>query len=83
MNGRTSVSAKGNPGKLYEIEVKGQLESSWSQWFNGLEIRNMPDGEAILSGIVVDQAALHGILVKIRDLGLPLIAVRCLDEAEK
>lgn len=77
------MSTDKNPGKYYEIVVKGQLESRWSQWFNGLEIQNKPEGEAILSGIVVDQAALHGLLIKVRDLGLPLVSVRCLDESEK
>ncbi len=70
-------------GKYYQIVVQGHLEARWSQWFNGMEIRNLPDGESILSGTVVDQAALHGLLIKIRDLGLPLASVRCLDQAEK
>jgi hypothetical protein len=77
------MSTNENPGKYYEIVVKGQLEPGWSQWFNGMEIKNRENGEATLSGYVVDQAALHGLLNKIRDLGLPLVAVRCLDEAEE
>jgi hypothetical protein len=70
-------------GKYYQIVVKGQLEARWSQWFNGMAIQNVPSGEAILSGYVIDQAALHGLLIKVRDLGLPLVAVRCLDEPEQ
>jgi hypothetical protein len=59
----------------YQIRVKGHLSQKWSAWFDGLTITNVEQGEAILSGVVVDQAALFGILLKIRDLGLPLLAV--------
>ncbi len=59
----------------YHITVKGHLDDHWSDWFEGLTITNGPNGEALLAGPVVDQAALHGLLVKIRDLGLPLVAV--------
>ncbi len=59
----------------YQIRVKGHLGQEWSVWFDGLTITNVEQGEAILSGVVVDQAALFGILLKIRDLGLPLLAV--------
>jgi hypothetical protein len=60
---------------VYEIRVKGHLDSRWSVWFDGLTISNLPDGEALLSGTLADQAALHGVLMKVRDLGLPLLAV--------
>ncbi len=60
----------------YEIWVKGHLDGRWSEWFDGLLITNLENGEAMLSGEIVDQAALHGVLAKIRDLGLPLVAVR-------
>jgi len=60
---------------VYEIRVKGHLDESWSAWFEGLTITNLESGEAILSGEIVDQAALHGVLSKVRDLNLPLIAV--------
>ena len=59
----------------YEIRVKGHLDGSWSEWFEGLEITNLQGGEAVLSGEIVDQAALHGVLSKVRDLNLPLISV--------
>ena len=59
----------------YQIRVKGHLSQEWSVWFDGLTITNVEQGEAILSGIIVDQAALFGVLLKIRDLGLPLLAV--------
>jgi hypothetical protein len=55
--------------------VEGPLPSGWSDWFDGLDIACGPDGDSILSGPLVDQAALHGVLAKIRDLNLKLIAV--------
>jgi len=60
---------------VYEIRVKGHLDGRWSEWFDGLAIANVEDGDAILSGEIVDQSALHGVLNKVRDLGLPLVAV--------
>jgi hypothetical protein len=60
---------------IYEIRVKGHLDERWSDWFDGLEITNLQNGETMLYGYVVDQAALHGVLAKVRDLGLQLIAV--------
>ncbi len=59
----------------YVITIKGHLDDHWSAWFEGLTITNVANGEAMLAGPIVDQAALHGLLMKIRDLGLPLIAV--------
>jgi hypothetical protein len=61
---------------VYEIRVKGHLDGRWSEWFDGLTITNLKNGEAMLSGEIVDQSALHGVLNKVRDLGLPLVAVR-------
>jgi len=63
-----------NPGR-YEIRLKGHLESRWAAWFDGLSLTNESDGTTIISGPVVDQAALHGLLQKVRDLGLPLVSV--------
>ena len=60
----------------YQITVQGHLDARWSAWFDGLTITNEPDGKAVLAGPIADQAALHGVLAKIRDLGLPLIAVQ-------
>ena len=60
---------------FYEIRVKGHINVNWSEWFDGLEITNLNNGETILSGHVADQAALHGVLYKVRDLGLPLVAL--------
>jgi len=62
---------------LCQIRVKGHLSDRWVEWFGGLTIENQPGGEALLSGLLPDQAALHGVLNRIRDLGLPLVAVNC------
>jgi hypothetical protein len=59
----------------YHIRLKGHLANHWSAWFEGMTISNEANGEAVLRGSLADQAALHGILIKIRDLGLPLLAV--------
>ncbi len=68
---------------FYEIRVKGHLDGRWSEWFDGLTIVNVEDGDALLSGEIVDQAALHGVLNKVRDLGLPLLAVRGAGPSDK
>ena len=59
----------------YVITVRGHLAEHWSGWFESMTITNAANGEVLLAGPVADQAALHGLLIKIRDLGLPLIAV--------
>ena len=61
------------------ITVKGQLDARWSEWFDGLTITNLESGETALVGLLPDQAALHGALTKVRDLGLTLISVQCED----
>lgn len=62
----------------YQIRLKGHLDSHWSAWFDGLTITNEANGEVVLRGVLVDQAALHGVLIKVRDLGMPLLAVTML-----
>lgn len=59
----------------YLIRVKGHLGQQWNDWFDGFTITNVDQGEAILCGTNIDQAALHGVLVKVRDMGLPLLGV--------
>ena len=61
---------------VYEIRVEGHLGDSWSPWFGDMDIRHEESGETVLSGPLPDEPALHGVLVKIRDLGLPLVEVR-------
>jgi hypothetical protein len=65
----------------YIIRIEGHIGASWAPWFEGLEIRHEGSGETVLSGTLVDQTALHGVLMRIRDLGLPLVAVSRLREA--
>ena len=59
----------------YEICIKGHLDDKWAGWFEGLTITREDNGETLLTGPVVDQAALHGLLRKVRDLGMPLLSV--------
>ncbi len=59
----------------YEIRVKGHLDGRWAAWFDGLALSHGSDGTTVLRGPVVDQAALHGLLSRVRDLGLPLISL--------
>ncbi|MEN3321793.1 MAG: hypothetical protein V7643_5195 [Mycobacterium sp.] len=63
-----------NPGR-YEIRLKGHLDSRWVAWFDGLSLTNESDGTTIIRGPVVDQAALYGLLRKLRDVGLQLVSV--------
>jgi hypothetical protein len=75
------VSGAGWPAR-YEVRVDGVLDGSWSQWFEGLRIDHQ-GGETVLSGTLPDQPALHGILEKVRDLGLSIIAVRRIPSQEE
>ena len=67
--------AKRSEGALYEIRIGGILDESWSEWMDDLSITPTDDGHTVLAGPIRDQCALHGLLVKIRDLGLPLLSV--------
>lgn len=68
---------------VYRIKVKGILDPCWSEWFDGLMITWQANGDTVLSGPVRDQAALHGLLVKIRDMGMPLLLVEQLEASSR
>lgn len=59
----------------YVIRVRGHLSERWARWFDGMTVTNLPEGESLIAGPVADQAALHGVLAKVRDLGLELFSV--------
>ena len=68
--------------ETYRILVRGHLEDRWSDWLEGLAVQRQEDGTTLLVGPVVDQAALHGIIIRIRDLGLPLLSVSRVVESD-
>ena len=70
----TSTGPHRDPGR-YEIRLKGHLDHRWAAWFDGLSLTNQSDGTTVIHGPVVDQAALYGLLQKVRDVGLPLVSV--------
>ena len=73
--GTTGERAGGRGGDWYEIRVQGRLDDRWAAWFDGLDLFRADDGTTVLRGPVTDQAALHGLLHKLRDLGVPLHSV--------
>jgi hypothetical protein len=77
LNNRNPITDPGDPGQpmVYQIRIKGHLSSQWTDWFGGLSITLEDNGETLLTGPVVDQAALHGLLRQVRDLGMPLLSV--------
>jgi hypothetical protein len=78
MSDRLISEAESKEPAAYQIRIGGQLGRQWSDWFEGLTI-SLDDGDTLLTGPVVDQAALHRLLKKVRDLGTPLISVNRLD----
>jgi hypothetical protein len=75
------LDPKTDPGQpmVYQIRLKGHLGSQWTDWFGGLTITLEDNGDTLLTGPVVDQAALYGLLKKVRDLGMPLLSVNCVE----
>jgi hypothetical protein len=75
MSDKPTCDGKHNQQPCYEIRLKGHLDSQWTDWFGGLTITLEEDGTTLLTGPIIDQAALHGLLKKVRDLGMPLVSV--------
>ena len=75
------LDSKTDPGQpmVYQIRIKGHLGPQWTDWFGGLVIAVEEGGDTLLTGPVVDQAALYGLLKKVRDLGMPLVSVNCVE----
>jgi hypothetical protein len=73
-NQRTPTPDRSEAGR-YEIRLTGRLDAHWAAWFDGLTVSHETDGTTVISGPIADQAALHGVLQRVRDLGLPLVSV--------
>jgi hypothetical protein len=70
------------PTQIYQIRIKGQLDTGWTDWFEGMAITQEDNGIALLTGPVIDQSALHGLLKKVRDLGMPLLSVNPVESGQ-
>ena len=79
MSGRASVQGDRQGAGQYEIRLKGHLDPRWANWFDGLGLTQHDDGTTVIDGPIADQAALHGLLQKVRDTGLPLVSVMCIE----
>jgi hypothetical protein len=75
MSSKRSPEHDADQPMVYQIRIEGHLSRQWTDWFEGLTITLEEDGDTLLTGPVIDQAALHGLLKKVRDLGMPLISV--------
>jgi len=82
MSDKRTYGEKQNQNPWFEIRIKGHLDARWADWFEGLTITLEENGDTLLTGPVVDQAALHGLLKKVRDLGMPLVSVSPLEHGQ-
>ncbi len=82
MSNKSDPKTDPSQAVVYQIRIKGHLDSQWEVWFEGLAITLEKDGDTLLTGPVVDQAALHGLLKKVRDLGMPLVSVSPLENGQ-
>ena len=76
MSATDSSNRRPDEFELHQIRVQGHLDKRWSDWLEGLTVTHESDGTTILTGLLADQAALHGVLSKLRDLALPIVSVR-------
>jgi hypothetical protein len=82
LNWENPVSENNDEQVIYQIKVKGILDEQWSDWFDGMTVKPHSHEDTTLTGLIRDQAALHGLLSKIRDLGLTLLSVRRIDSID-
>jgi len=82
MNDKPRYDQKRNQPPCYEIRLKGHLDSQWTDWFGGMTITLEKDGTTLLTGPIIDQAALHGLLKKVRNLGMPLVSVSPIEHGQ-
>ena len=75
MSNESNSSNEKAESLIYQIRIKGHLDRKWADWFSGLSITSLENGETLLTGPVLDQAALHGLIRKVCDVSLPLVAV--------
>jgi hypothetical protein len=75
MSNTRDATSDPHKSSIYEIRIKGHLDPGWTEWFGGVTIALEDNGETLLTGPIIDQAALHGLLRKVRNLGMPLISV--------
>ncbi|MEJ2556006.1 MAG: hypothetical protein P8186_07230 [Anaerolineae bacterium] len=83
MSNKLNPKTDPNQPAIYQIRIKGHLGPQWTDWFEGLTITLEEEGETLLTGPVIDQAALHGLLKKVRDLGLPLLSVNRVEPGQE
>ncbi len=79
MSRTTRIDMAHHEAGLYEIRLRGHLDTRWAAWFDGLNLTHHDDGTTVIDGPVADQAALHGLLQKVRDTGLRLVSVICVE----
>ena len=82
MRGELNPTTDFHKPVAYQIRLKGQLGSEWTDWFGGLAVTLDDDGNTLLTGPALDQAALHGLLKKVRDLGLPLLSINSIEPGQ-
>ena len=83
MSNKLNPKTDPNQPVVYQIRIKGQLNSQWTDWFEGLTITLEDNGDTLLTGPVIDQAALHGLIKKVRDLGMPLLSVNFVNPGQE
>lgn len=82
MDDKSKYKEENNQPQCYAIRFKGHLDNQWTEWFGGMTITLDKDGSTLLSGPVADQAALYGLLKKVRDLGMPLVSVSLIEPGQ-